>query len=189
MLQYFTFWVRHCFNAKQTERKDLERAKAQSPLNPDFKDQCSFCEVTPEKGFKVIWEDENFIAFYDRNSACLQHIQLIPRRHIGSVKELTKLDVELLKSMIDIGHRILDELCGSSATKSTRMGFHIPPFNSVQHLHMHIQVLPYKNWFRAKKYPISFGGGGNTKGFSWFVAADQAIEILGRDKRIKVLPC
>uniref|UniRef100_A0A0W0F2Q1 HIT domain-containing protein n=1 Tax=Moniliophthora roreri TaxID=221103 RepID=A0A0W0F2Q1_MONRR len=67
--------------------------------------RCAFCDVTTENGFQIVWEDDTFVAFSDRNPACNLHIQLIPRRHIQSVKELTKSDAKLRKSRIQLENR------------------------------------------------------------------------------------
>ena len=69
------------------------------------------------------------------------------------------------------------------------MGFHIAPFHSVEHLHMHVHGLPYRSPWRAAKYPIIAGHGFCTKGFSWFVEIEQAIQILERGKVVQTLPC
>jgi len=69
------------------------------------------------------------------------------------------------------------------------MGFHIAPFNTVEHLHLHVQGVPYASLRRAAKYFIASGYGFYTKGFSWFVELDQAIDILGRGKAINIMPC
>lgn len=47
--------------------------------------------------------------------------------------------------MSDLGYRL---------TRPTKMGFHIPPFSSVHHLHLHVLVAPY-NLSGRLKYPLS----------------------------------
>lgn len=70
------------------------------------------------------------------------------------------------------------------------MGFHIPPYISVGHLHLHAHALPFKNRLRAAKYPVRATAAlGKHKGFSWFVDVDQAIGILESGRTVKILPC
>lgn len=59
-----------------------------------------------------------------------------------------------------------------------RLGFHIPPFISVDHLHLHVQALPYKSYDKSLKYPIAEGNHGYSKGWGWFVTTEQTIKIL-----------
>lgn len=63
---------------------------------------CVFCQVSANNGFDVLWEvryttlnlkeeiltqkgrkNEEFIAFRDHNPSATQHIQVIPKQHIG----------------------------------------------------------------------------------------------------------
>ncbi|KIJ49436.1 hypothetical protein M422DRAFT_82525, partial [Sphaerobolus stellatus SS14] len=155
----------------------------------DTKPGCIFCNVNRSNGFDVILEEGNVVVFRDRDPSAREHLLVVPLNHIESVKELEQEDIPLIQEMKAAGHRALDSLPIQFPPEMRRLGFHIPPATSVYHLHLHVHGLPYKSTYRKMKYPIVEGRNGNTKGFSWFVEADQSISILRNGKKIDVLPC
>ncbi|OSD06501.1 HIT-like protein [Trametes coccinea BRFM310] len=145
---------------------------------------CIFCGVSKESGFNV---NEKYVVFTDINPSSQHHLQVAPRRHIESIKSLDKSHVQMIKDMIEIGHEVLDNL--DVPPNLRRLGFHIPPYISVGHLHMHVQALPYRSILRRLKYPVVRGRSGRDKGLSWFVEAEQAVRILEKGARVRILPC
>lgn len=87
------------------------------------------------------------------------------------------------------GRRALDMVSSSSGSASPPprrlYGFHIPPFNSVDHLHLHCLEAPLTARARIK-YCATAQKGNKLKGWTWFVTAEQAAEILRRGERVKV---
>ncbi|KAI9566918.1 HIT-like protein [Boletus coccyginus] len=152
-------------------------------------EHCIFCQAysSNRDAFDIVWEDTDFLAFRDRRPACLHHIQLIPKVHITSVKKLTRQDADMVRRMKSIGSDILDKL--QVPPTHRKMGFHIPPFNSVQHLHLHVQALPYTSFARRLEYPIARGLGTFDKGLSWFSEVGQTIRILDKGSTVGILPC
>ncbi|PWN49336.1 HIT-like protein [Violaceomyces palustris] len=197
-------FLSRCFQPTQADRPLLERDRADHDprlLNDSSTKapNCIFCNVTPEK-FNVVLEDEEFIAFKDRSPASLHHLLVIPRIHIDNVNSLTRKDVALLKGMHAFGERALDLISSEPADGrgkqdgQRRFGFHIPPFRSVEHLHLHSQALPYKSWIRSMKYRVvepnsDARARGYHKGWTWFVEVGQACDILKDGGRIKVGAC
>ncbi|WWC88129.1 uncharacterized protein L201_003033 [Kwoniella dendrophila CBS 6074] len=151
-------------------------------INDKLSKQCIFCDVSKDKGFNVIYEDNRLIAFHDRTPRADIHLLIIPRNHtVSSVEQLRKEHIPLIQSMRLLANDLIPTKPTTSPTTSsipTKMGFHIPPFSSVPHLHLH--VFSGKHTFIGKfKYPISTStskpGG---KGTSWFVTVDQVENIL-----------
>ncbi|KAA1467194.1 HIT-like protein [Dentipellis sp. KUC8613] len=179
MLDFLT----SCF---ASPRKELKHSSLSSQSSAKV-EECIFCNVTKANGFDVLWEDEKYIVFRDHKPASEHHLLVITRGHIGSVKSLTNDDAELVKDMERIGHARFDEL-GVSPT-ARRLGFHIPPFNSVNHLHLHVLSLPFRHAILGAVYPFIHGRPGYEKGWTWFAEVGQTVRILEKGGRVQVKAC
>ncbi|WWC60557.1 uncharacterized protein I303_103131 [Kwoniella dejecticola CBS 10117] len=157
-------------------RKTLGDEDSLAPLSGGG---CIFCNVSKEKGFNIVYEDEELIAFHDRTPRAKVHLLIIPRRHlVSSVKELRREHIPLLNAMTDLASTLVP------SNPPPKTGFHIPPFSSVPHLHLH--VFSGKHTFIGRfKYPISgISGKSGDKGYGWFVTPDQVIKILHVGKAV-----
>ncbi|CAE6401376.1 unnamed protein product [Rhizoctonia solani] len=72
--------------------------------------KCVFCDVRKELGFAVVYENEELIVFKDRDPAAREHLLVITRRHVKSIKSLNTSDVPLLLRMRDVGSQALNSL-------------------------------------------------------------------------------
>ncbi|EJD55060.1 HIT-like protein [Auricularia subglabra TFB-10046 SS5] len=150
---------------------------------------CIFCDVRAEKGFDILLETDEFVVFRDIRPACAHHLQVVPKKHIDNVRSLSAEHVGLISRMRDAGHEVLDALGVPSAPGSRRLGFHIPPYISIGHLHLHVQALPYRSTFGGWRYPVRRGGAGKSKGWSMFSEVSQTLEILQRGGKVRIGPC
>ncbi|KAL9938799.1 hypothetical protein V8E36_002518 [Tilletia maclaganii] len=166
---------------------------------PDVVERCLFCNITPERDFRIVAENEQLVVFRDKYPAARIHLLVTPRVHIPNTSNLGRGDVELVKAMHALGKEALDSLRTSDDSlndakskkkladgKSSEyiFGFHVPPFRSVDHLHLHCFAMPFKSRLHLK-YPISEPSGKHQfKGTGWFVTIDQAIGILSAGHKI-----
>lgn len=63
-----------------------------------------------------------------------------------------------------------------------KLGFHIPPFSSVHHLHLHVLVPPFTTMGKVQ-YPVRMGVDGGKK-WTWFVTPSQVISILETGRQV-----
>ncbi|XP_036337165.1 histidine triad nucleotide-binding protein 3 [Rhagoletis pomonella] len=98
---------------------------------------CIFCEISAGKQPNTVIELENdeFVVFKDIKPSSKYHFLAVPKRHIESLKTLAKEDEGLLDRM-EQGLTSLFEKMNISTTDAL-FGFHLPPFVTVKHLHMH----------------------------------------------------
>ena len=134
---------------------------------------CLFCRIaTREEPGTIVYEDENIVAFKNIAPASDDHLLITPRKHIQNLSSLSgPKDAALVREMKRVG-----KLCLGDSGDAAVYLFHGPPWNSIDHLHLHAISHPEKmNFINMLKYsPSSF----------WCKTADAEILRLqsGRDR-------
>jgi len=120
---------------------------------------CIFCDIVNKKTTtEILFENDEFVAFRDIKPASTFHFLIIPKKHIMNTNSLTVDDKPMRKInsypysyqmmlkfliyilVLDMKKYIFLELFeknGQTDLSEISLGFHIPPFNSVKHLHLH----------------------------------------------------
>lgn len=106
---------------------------------------CLFCKIaTREEPGTVVYEDTKFIVFKTINPASNRHLLVTPKKHIQNLESLSgPVDAALVREMIKVGSVALGD-----QAEGAHYSFHVPPFNSIDHLHLHAIGTKYdKNLF------------------------------------------
>ncbi|XP_011840484.1 PREDICTED: histidine triad nucleotide-binding protein 3 [Mandrillus leucophaeus] len=113
---------------------ETPEAAAKSPEPKDYDSTCVFCRIAGQQdpGTELLYcENEDLICFKDIKPAATHHYLVVPKKHIGNCRTLRKDQVKLGKMMAVFFMFI-------SSSVDFRMGFHMPPFCSISHLHLHV---------------------------------------------------
>mmetsp|Transcript_508 Transcript_508/g.716 ORF Transcript_508/g.716 Transcript_508/m.716 type:complete len:163 (-) Transcript_508:304-792(-) len=117
-----------------------------------LRNSCVFCKkVSDESDELFLYKDDRLMAFWDRSPAAACHILVCPVVHVPSVRSLQSgpQSTKLVSDMLELGQCLVAE---HSSNQPTRFGFHMPPFNSVDHLHLHCFALPFSPRWKEVKY-------------------------------------
>ena len=119
---------------------------------------CIFCDIVDKKtDTEILFENDQFVAFRDIKPASNFHFLMIPKKHIMNTNSLTVVDKPMRKInknvccyqfhikfpinvlVMDMKKYMLELMEKNNQTdlSDISLGFHIPPFNSVKHLHLH----------------------------------------------------
>ncbi|KAJ7952499.1 histidine triad nucleotide-binding protein 3 [Quillaja saponaria] len=140
---------------------------------------CIFCQIASKSTSTILLHcDEEVVAFEDIRPSASRHYLVIPVEHISTVKDLKRKaeDYTLVNHMLEVGKTLLCQ--DAPQAKLYRFGFHQPPLNSVNHLHLHCLALPYTPRWRCIKY-LSLGSIG-------FVEAEKLLEKIKPTVQSKV---
>ena len=100
-------------------------------------------------------ESKELLAFRDKSPKAKLHALVIPKKYIKSVKTLKKSDLDMILSMREMAFSVLkEEQPQAFLNDDYIICFHVPPFNSVDHLHLHVlaPASEMKFMFRYGKY-------------------------------------
>uniref|UniRef100_A0A7S1MNN8 HIT domain-containing protein n=1 Tax=Alexandrium catenella TaxID=2925 RepID=A0A7S1MNN8_ALECA len=105
--------------------------------------RCVFCDIVADKDYEP-WREKGSdgVVSWFRSKAgdAEEHWLVVPCRHVQDVRDPV-LDSSLLEHMVAVGKERGDILC-----------FHRPPFNSIDHLHLHAFREPFVNFAKDLKH-------------------------------------
>lgn len=129
----------------------------------------------------VLYETNHLLAFQDTHPRAPLHGLIIPKRRILSVLQLSSSDLPMLYEMKQLAQQIVTiyapESIDNTTSNNYRFVFHIPPFYSVKHLHLHVLApVSSMSWFyRQFKYP--------SNEIRWCTHLDTVIDRLERGQK------
>ncbi|KAG8010246.1 Histidine triad nucleotide-binding protein 3 [Nibea albiflora] len=121
-----------------TQAALVDVSKTNSVPGEGYDKKCIFCKiVNNEMGTELLHSDEEVSCFRDIKPGAPHHYLVVPTKHVGNCKSLTKEHVPLVKQLVETGKEILQKN-NITDLSDVRFGFHWPPFCSVTHLHLHV---------------------------------------------------
>ncbi|KAM9840153.1 adenosine 5'-monophosphoramidase HINT3-like [Aulostomus maculatus] len=100
---------------------------------------CIFCFIASgeDEMTKVIRKNEELVCFWDIFPAAPIHLLVVPTWHIVNCLSLHRRHIGLVERMVEMGKAALQDV-GVTDMNDIRLGFHQPPYISVDHLHLHV---------------------------------------------------
>ena len=100
---------------------------------------CIFCKIAEKKiPAKMAYEDADVVAFHDIQPQAPVHIQIIPRRHVARVSELTGETAGLMGTLVMTANRLARELSIAEEGYRLVVNCNAGAGQSVYHLHLHL---------------------------------------------------
>jgi histidine triad (HIT) family protein len=102
-------------------------------------ENCLFCKIAEGTiPGKIVYQDEDVVAFEDINPQAPHHILLIPRRHIASMADVTEEDGPMLAALFTVAAKLAHKM--DLDERGYRFVTNVGPDagQSVFHLHFHL---------------------------------------------------
>mmetsp|Transcript_53001 Transcript_53001/g.88104 ORF Transcript_53001/g.88104 Transcript_53001/m.88104 type:complete len:119 (-) Transcript_53001:351-707(-) len=101
------------------------------------------------------------------------HVLIVPKQHIAGTESLVSLgDYHLLKRMMAVGRDLVAKHAPEFHGKQKmRFGFHVYPFRSIHHLHLHAMCLPFGSFSKRVRF---------SKFSPWYLSAQTLLKRLER---------
>lgn len=100
---------------------------------------CLFCKIfKKEIKSKIVYEDNEIMAFEDINPQAPVHILIIPAKHIESLNEITEDDKAIIGQMFLVAKKIAKEKNIDKSGYRTVFNTNKDAGQAVFHLHLHL---------------------------------------------------
>lgn len=100
---------------------------------------CLFCKmVSGEIQPDIVMETDDILAFRDINPQAPTHILIIPKRHIGTINDITAEDTEIMGKLYQVAKEIAAQEGLSEPGYRTVMNCNAHGGQAVYHIHLHL---------------------------------------------------
>ena len=71
-------------------------------------ENCIFCRIVEKQiPSKIVYEDENVLAFHDIDSKAPVHILIIPKEHIPSLNDVNQQNSQVIAHIFQLSSKLL----------------------------------------------------------------------------------
>ena len=110
-------------------------------------DDCLFCKIAKgEIPAKIVYEDDQVLAFEDVNPQAPFHVLIIPRRHISTLNDAQEGDAALLGGLITRAAQIAKDRGHAQDGYRTVFNCNRGAGQSVFHIHLHLLAGRNMTW-------------------------------------------
>ncbi len=101
--------------------------------------QCIFCEIVGRRiPARIVFEDDEVVAFEDANPQAPIHTLIVPRKHLVSLKDVAAGDAPLLGHLLEVAAQLARDKGLESRGYRTVINTGSWAGQSVWHLHLHL---------------------------------------------------
>jgi len=100
---------------------------------------CIFCKIARgEMDAQVLHEDEDVVAFEDKDGKAPVHVLVIPKRHVPSMAELGRLSDGATKRLFEVAQAVAEKKGVAESGYAFRINNGPDSGQEVFHLHAHV---------------------------------------------------
>jgi len=100
---------------------------------------CIFCKIAQgEIPAKLLYQDEQIVAFPDANPKAPQHVLIIPRRHIATLNDLSQDETLLMGRLVQVAKQLAAQLGIAEMGYRVLMNCNEGGGQAVFHIHLHL---------------------------------------------------
>ena len=100
---------------------------------------CIFCKIVRgEIDTEVVHDEDEVLAFKDINGRAPVHVLVIPKQHVASLEEVTRLPEPVARRLFEISSMVAEELGVGESGYAVRINNGPDAGQEVFHLHLHV---------------------------------------------------
>jgi histidine triad (HIT) family protein len=109
-------------------------------------EECIFCKIiNKELPADIVYENDKTLCFKDINPVAPVHLLIVPKKHIGSINEISEEDKELIGELLLVAKKVAKDL---EVNKGYKLAFNVGEEGGqlVPHLHLHLVSGRMSRW-------------------------------------------